>query len=160
MPFITILNRSDAEKTTASHVISIRSTNANIPRISPHTRYTLSLCFDDIDMPVGGLTLMSEQDAAAIAKFVERTKQDNADTLVVHCTAGKSRSAAVAAAIHDATGWEITNAKNSDVFSDGAFSPNMHVYRLVRRAFGMEISQEECEALWQQILDAAEADAE
>ena len=55
----------------------------------------LTLCFDDIVMPVDGAVLFTEEDAMRIISFVQTHK--DVESLVVHCYAGQSRSRAVAA---------------------------------------------------------------
>lgn len=68
----------------------------------------------------------------------------------------RSRAFAFAAAIHDALGWPIANARDNDVFRDGKFTPNMHCYRTMLRALGGDVTQEELEALWQAAVENAD----
>lgn len=63
----------------------------------------------------------------------------------------------VAAALHEALGWEIRNAYESDVFTDGKFSPNMRCYRMVLRVMGCDATPEELERLWLTAVDSANA---
>ena len=53
-------------------------------------------------------------------------------------------------------GWKIRNAYESDVFTDGKFSPNMRCYRMVLRAMGCDATPEELERLWQTAVDSAD----
>jgi len=69
--------------------------------------------------------LCQVEDAKKIVDLVELHK-DEAQSIVVHCTAGKSRSAAVAAALH-----KILNGSDEPIFSNKRYSPNMRVYRMV-----------------------------
>ena len=49
--------------------------------------------FDDFEEPESGIKLMDEQQAAQIIDFLLR--HQDAETILIHCFAGKSRSAAV-----------------------------------------------------------------
>lgn len=55
----------------------------------------LTLFFDDIDRPVEGAALFSEEQAGQIIDFIEKNQQT--ETLLVHCYGGESRSRAVGA---------------------------------------------------------------
>jgi hypothetical protein len=59
--------------------------------------------------------------------------KDRVDCAVVHCEAGISRSAGVAAAI----GMALNN-DDSFIFNDSRFTPNRTCYREVMEAFGLE----------------------
>ena len=54
----------------------------------------LTLFFDDIEAPADGLTLFSSRQADRIIDFILRNRK--ADTLLIHCYAGISRTGAVA----------------------------------------------------------------
>ena len=79
----------------------------------------LTLYFDDIAGPVEGAVLFSEEQAKEIIDFV-RAHRD-ADTLLVHCYGGESRSRAVGAFIVRMLGGD-----DSSYFETGR--PNEHVY--------------------------------
>ena len=64
------------------------------------------------------------------------------DTLVVHCGAGYSRSAAVAAAIN-----EYLNL-GYEIFSDKNFCPNITVYSCCLKEFGIAKTQDFYESLF------------
>ena len=68
--------------------------------------------------------LCQPADAKAIVDLVEA--QPEATDILVHCTAGKSRSAAVAAALH-----KVLNGSDEAIFGNKRYSPNMRVYRMV-----------------------------
>ncbi len=53
----------------------------------------LTLQFDDFEEPESGVKLMNEEQAAQIIAFLRQYQ--NVDTMLIHCFAGKSRSAAV-----------------------------------------------------------------
>jgi len=68
--------------------------------------------------------LCQPTDAVKIVDLVEAHPE--AKQIVVHCTAGKSRSAAVAAALH-----KVLNGSDAPIFDNKRYSPNMRVYRMV-----------------------------
>lgn len=86
----------------------------------------LRLEFDDIDTYTEGHKLFNSKQALQILDFVESVK-DEIDILVVHCLAGVSRSAGVAAAIDDLY---IKSDKSWFTIK----SPNYHVYRTMHNA--------------------------
>ena len=53
----------------------------------------LTLAFDDFEEPESGVCLMNEHQAEKIIAFLEQNR--NTETILIHCFAGKSRSAAV-----------------------------------------------------------------
>ena len=89
----------------------------------------LSLCFADADRPgpdvygrdAGISDLMGEEDAERIAAPV---KSDLDMTLIIHCDAGISRSAGVAAAI-----LKYCTGDDSSIFGNPRYHPNMWCYR-------------------------------
>lgn len=80
----------------------------------------LRLSFDDVD---NGSLAMAEGDAASIAEFVEKNKDK---TIIVHCDAGISRSAGIAAAI-----MKHYNGDDTPIFNSRLYCPNMLCYRMV-----------------------------
>lgn len=68
--------------------------------------------------------LCQPADAVKIIDLVEAHPE--AKEILVHCTAGKSRSAAVAAALH-----KVLNGSDAEIFDNKRYSPNMRVYRMV-----------------------------
>lgn len=56
----------------------------------------LTLLFDDIEAPAPGLTAFSEEQARQVIEFIRAHRRD-AETLLIHCYAGQSRSRAVGA---------------------------------------------------------------
>jgi len=62
--------------------------------------------------------------AKAIIDLVEAHPE--AEHIIVHCTAGKSRSAGVAAALH-----KVLNGSDEPIFGNARYRPNMRVYRMV-----------------------------
>lgn len=164
-PSIHITNRRTAEavartlreRNRAGAFLSIHGTDEETPDLSTPGGSSCYLRFDDVeDDSVPGCIPMSNAQATLIANFLEELAASDPSTLIVHCSAGISRSAGVAAAIHDALGWPIANAQDNDVFHDGKFAPNMHCYRTMLRALGGNVTQEELEALWQAVVESAD----
>lgn len=121
-----------------SAIISINNT-FDFPARFGHEaniKFVLSLEFNDVEK--GQPNCITFQDANKIVQFVERCKQNNIELLIVHCTAGVSRSAGICAAIMKAT----TNDDMS-IFGNPKFCPNMTCYRVILEAFMESISEEE-----------------
>ena len=77
---------------------------------------------------------MTQRHANTIVSFI-KSLNDNVDELIVHCEAGVSRSAAVAAAISFSI-----NGDDAEFFKF-PFFPNRHCYRLMLEAFGFDLKQ-------------------
>lgn len=97
------------------------------------TQARLNLFFWDLDALPEGATqescpLAQPSDGERIVDLV----LDNMDAqrIVIHCTAGKSRSAAVAAALH-----LVLNGSDAPIFGNARYRPNMLVYRHVLNAW-------------------------
>jgi len=112
-------------------VISISDCDKDYPILNNNKKNGIAhICkfhFDDVEE--GGLHCISENDAGHIASFIGRVK-DNIDMLIVHCEAGISRSAGVAAAI-----MKFINDDDTVVFDNPMFHPNMTCYKKVLNAF-------------------------
>ena len=89
----------------------------------------LTLYFDDIERPVDGAVLFSEEMAHEIIDFINDKKE--ADTLLVHCYGGQSRSRAVAA-----FAVKMLGGDNTGYFETG--NPNSYVYELLLRTWEHE----------------------
>lgn len=76
-----------------------------------------------------GYEPMADEDAVKIRDFVLKWK-DKVDTIWVHCDAGISRSAGVAAGILEALGKD-----NSYIFDSKMYFPNLLCYRKILNAF-------------------------
>lgn len=68
--------------------------------------------------------LCQPTDAVKIVDLVEAHPE--AKEILIHCTAGKSRSAAVAAALE-----KVLNGSDAPIFDNKRYTPNMRVYRMV-----------------------------
>ena len=137
---IKVMSRSEAvlycyyPHTNSAYMISISDPSmqySDKPFCSADNKIIgiLSLCFADADQPgsdvygngVGMTDLMSEEDAERIAALI-KTAPDV--TIIVHCDAGISRSAGVAAAIY-----KYCTGDDSIIFDNPRFQPNMWCYR-------------------------------
>ena len=98
------------------------------PMVYPGTYLDiLRLRFDDVDQTFdaeGGFKLFDEGQARAILDFVDKYK-DQVDEIVVHCGAGVSRSAGVAAAL-----CLVFDQEDAEFFIL-PYLPNRHVYRTI-----------------------------
>lgn len=83
----------------------------------------LKLQFDDVEDP--DINAITEKDADLIAKFV-KNNVDKADRIIVHCSAGISRSAGCAAAI-----MKYLYGDDSKIYDCAKYRPNSTVYRRV-----------------------------
>ena len=93
------------------------------------TARVLRLCFDDATDRSFWQNLMTTEQACAIRDFVLGLG-DDVELLIVHCTEGVSRSAAVAAAVTEGLGGDA-----SWIWRDPQYRPNPLVYALVKDAF-------------------------
>lgn len=89
----------------------------------------LTLFFDDKEDEVNG---MNKNQAKAVVNFVNKWKE-KVNLIIVHCGAGISRSAGVAAAIG-----KYLNGDDTFVFNEPKYIPNRNCYRQTLNAF-MEV---------------------
>lgn len=87
----------------------------------------LTLLFDDIVKEVDGAVLFDDEMADKIIDFIAEKKRV-ADTLLVHCYTGQSRSRAVGA-----FAVEMLGGDNSRYFEEG--TPNQYVYDVLETAW-------------------------
>ena len=87
----------------------------------------LTLLFDDIVTEVDGAVLFDDDMADRIIGFIAEHRK-SADTLLVHCYAGQSRSRAVGA-----FAVEMLGGDNSKYFEEG--SPNQYIYDVLENAW-------------------------
>jgi predicted protein tyrosine phosphatase len=113
-----------ATRTDPYAVISIQDTHTGgfgfTFRESRTCRGVLTLYFDDIDREVEGAVLFSDEQAGRILDFVARHRRD-AETLLIHCYGGESRSRAVGAFLT-----RILGGDETPYFAAGR--PNQYVY--------------------------------
>ncbi len=86
----------------------------------------LTLFFDDIEKEVGGAKLFSEAQAREIIGFIQKNR--GAETLLIHCYGGESRSRAVGA-----FAVEMLGGSSEKYFETG--HPNRHVYQTLKDVF-------------------------
>lgn len=110
-------------------IISINGTDETLNQFNqnPAIKDVCYLVFDDVEGDERNC--MTRADADKIIGFVNE-HVDDVDEIVVHCGAGKSRSAGTCAAL-----MMILNGDDSAVFDNPYFTPNMHCYRLVMEAY-------------------------
>ncbi len=125
-----------AEEKDSYAVISIQDTHTEgfgvVFAKSRFCRGVLTLYFDDIETEVHGATLFSPEQARGIIEFIQANR--NADTLLIHCYGGESRSRAVGA-----FAVKMLGGDNSRYFREG--NPNRHVYDTLEQEWAKE-SQE------------------
>jgi len=127
----TIMNASQAKKFSYKEniepcaIISITDAISIPVSFNPNKNIVgiLRLTFDDTD--VASPYSITKRDAVNIIEFVEKYK-DITDNFIVHCEAGISRSAGVAAALS-----KIYNGSDCDIFDNPMYKPNMLVYNIV-----------------------------
>lgn len=128
---IQVMSQSDAERYSegrnkeTSVVISITSHNDDYAKINV-SEYNnilgvLNLKFDDTD--ISNKLSVSSNHADEVRTFVIKYK-DKVDKIIVHCGAGKSRSAGLAAALLK---WLYND--DTQIFNNKIYTPNMLVYR-------------------------------
>ncbi len=112
-----------AEKQDTYAVISIQDTHTEgfgfEFKKNKYCKDVLTLYFDDIVKDVEGAVMFNKEHAEKIIRFVKKNKA--ADTLLVHCYGGESRSRAVCAFVAKMLGTD-----NSKYFETG--HPNQVVY--------------------------------
>ena len=142
---IVIMNRTNARKESFKRnrpdtaIISITdhilpfNTFANARWI----KSVLKLKFDDVTEGSSFGFCITDEDAAAILAFVLNVK-DTVQRLIVHCEAGVSRSAGVAAAI-----MKVLYGDDMPIFNNTQYCPNMTCYKKVLLAFTGAVDEED-----------------
>lgn len=91
--------------------------------------------FDDIERNTNQkLKLMTIDQAKGIKEFVDKYK-NKIDNLVIHCTAGISRSSSIGCVIA-----RYLNNDDNYIWASGRYMPNKHVYKTMCKAFNLEYS--------------------
>jgi predicted protein tyrosine phosphatase len=131
---IEVLDRTSAEAISKSiekkyvYYISITDPDKKMANLYGNEKNILRLNFYDIETQVKDLEdkifdPMQEEDALRVAEFINKNKED-IELLIVHCEAGISRSAGVAAALS-----KFLSGDDMYYFTCGRFRPNMTCYR-------------------------------
>ena len=118
----------DTGETCAMVSIRYPGSAERYPEVRNNIKYMLAVTFADVADPAPVLCGITDRDAAAIASFVNQY-WGKVDLFVVHCDAGVSRSAGVAAAILKAK-----TGRDNAIFDNYAYRPNMLCYRRVLNA--------------------------
>ena len=127
---ISVKNKRDAVKASyhlsgKTAIISINNVaDAMYPARFNHCEElvdVLSLFFDDVLREESGA--MTKEDAVKIKDFLKKVLP-NIEYLIVHCSAGVSRSAGVAAAI-----MKVVTGSDMGIFDNPKYRPNNHCYR-------------------------------
>jgi predicted protein tyrosine phosphatase len=140
-----VVERVSALIKTPHAIISITDPDSGLPSFAPNENRLgiLHLQFYDLEdiseemslkdaveyVTMFGHGLFKDEQAAEIVDFVEGIR-DRAKGILVHCEAGVSRSAAVAAVIE-----LVLNGSNERVFNDRRYSPNLYVYSKLLKAW-------------------------
>ncbi len=95
------------------------------------------------DDPEGWEFAMQEKHALGIKAFVDDVK-DQVNTLLIHCDAGQSRSAAVGLSVARYLG---LHSIAEEICSIPAYKPNPWVRKLTGQIFGVEPTREEYQIL-------------
>lgn len=147
---VVAVSRTEAEAMSRNGVangsrwalVSISDSRQVAPDIDMHMPHSpeavLFLHFDDVEAneKATGLVPMSADDARKVAGFVRHLPPE-VTNLVVHCGAGVSRSAGVAAAISLAL-----LGSDRAFFQDGGKCPNITCYRRTLEAFGLTLGND------------------
>lgn len=148
----TVMNRPTAKKYSYGQhghkyvIISINDMNQDPNRFN-HTDElvgVLSLFFDDVSS--GEDNCIVKSDAVKIIKFLN--SHMNVDECVVHCSAGVSRSAGVAAAL-----MKIVNGSDKPIFEDPHYKPNSACYTMVLNTYFGSYNEEAIEEPYKQNIE-------
>lgn len=116
-------------------IISINCLNDTAPafRDNDNVKAILKLYFNDINRPYKDLEPRQEQ-LKGLKEFVDTIKEnEEIEELIIHCTAGISRSAAVAAAI-----CQYLNLDELEIiWNNHQYVPNTLVYELAIKELGL-----------------------
>ena len=112
-------------------IISITDTTKDVVKfdVEKHSCMFLPVAFHDLDKPEPGpgMMLITDEISDNIARFVDEAVENNVKVLLIHCTAGVSRSPGVGAAVS-----QFYFGESGDYFK--RYVPNMLVYRKVLEA--------------------------
>lgn len=112
-------------------IISITDFGSEINRFARSDKI-IGICRAAFDDTLSGKSSISKTDAFRIASFIKMLPED-AD-LIIHCEAGISRSAGVAAAI-----CFVKNIDDSWLWdAKGRFAPNVTVAEMITKEFGID----------------------
>lgn len=146
----TVLSRNDAIKYSKDIkndciIISISDCNECIPKELENNFHNskgrikglLTLFFDDVEAP--DKDAMNIEHAKNIIEFVNKYV-DEINEIIVHCGAGISRSAGVAAGL-----MKIINGNDFEIFNNGKFCPNATCYKNILTCYYGSYNEKEIE---------------
>ena len=164
------MNRRDAVKFTYSHIpmsndklknhyfiISISNQFDEHPHFA-HDDDCKGICylnFDDVEK--GEKYCMTESDLDYLMYFLTKAFKLHpyVENMIVHCEAGQSRSAGMAAAL-----LKFYNGDDWEIFNNPKYTPNMTIYRMVLERLMGSINEDEVKtkeekniALWKAFND-------
>ena len=172
---IKVMSRSEVKRFTHSHIglnndklkdqyfiISISDQYQNSPKfdVDPDCLGICYLHFDDVEK--GEQNCITETDVYYLELFLSRAfnKYPHVENIIVHCGAGVSRSAGMAAAL-----MKFYNNDDTSIFDNSKYCPNMTVYRMVLNKLMGDINEEEIKSkeeknimLWRKINGLDEDD--
>ena len=136
--------------------ISITRTNEQMLSHSPY-RNSIHVKFDDCtpaeiwnEQKNSNLKPMTQAQAACIAAFVRRRKEERIKTFLVSCSAGIARSSAVGLAIAEF----LKDRESVDhIYNSWKYHPNPHVLKLMRAALGISLTSEEYLRLFESAIN-------
>ena len=156
---IQVMSRPQCIKYTYSQepkkpyfIISITNEFDERPRFKadPNCKGICYLNFDDVEK--GEKNCISTFDVEYLMYFLLKAfkKSPEVENIIVHCEAGQSRSAGMAAAL-----MKFYNGDDWDIFNNPRYTPNMTVYRMVLEHFMKDFDEKEAKtkeerniALW------------
>ena len=126
-------------------IISIRNPGSKVPDLATNenTKGTLFFEFDDLDrMPKEGSAtyealgkpILFQPEMAQ--KVIKKLKDTEVQAVIVHCEAGVSRSAGLAAALSNHFNEDDTEyfSGAATMYAPNVYCPNYHVYRVMLEA--------------------------
>lgn len=123
-------------------IISINDTDCSTVIFdNKHILDVLKITFDDLEKEPKNkenkYKLFNIHIAKEIKNFIDKFK-NKVNRIVVHCTAGISRSSGVAAVLS-----RYLNGTDNHVFGCGEYHPNKLVYKIMCEVFSLEYDEEE-----------------
>jgi predicted protein tyrosine phosphatase len=146
---------TETDKENEYVIISITENPAKPVKLTQNNSMlsVLRLYFDDIDLECPEGIPMSQKDAQDIQEFVDNWK-DKVNTIIVHCAAGISRSAGVAAALS-----MVLNGNDNEIWDSKHYLPNTHCCSMVMKAFGMSL-EDYCKQKYAHLCEELRKDEE
>lgn len=156
---INVLSRNEAvvyalrEEIPTTVIISISCLTDEYPSFvyskyrSSKIKGVFAMKFNDLekDYSVAGLKYVGpkQEDLKGLKEFIDKNK-DSVEQIIVHCSAGISRSSAVAAAI----ALYLEEDEKAIIWNNNKYCPNRLVYKLARNEFNIATTEEEYSKLF------------